>query len=62
MSDPKPEYPMTEPTEIRLSPADLLAELAFGVMAREVDMNNGADVAEISAPTSVAMSGSRSCE
>jgi hypothetical protein len=46
------EHPMTEPTEIRLSPADILAELALGAMAREAEMDEGA---EISAPPSVAM-------
>jgi hypothetical protein len=51
MSDPEPERPMTEPTEIRLSLADLLAELALGAMAREVEMDEGA---EVSASTSVA--------
>jgi hypothetical protein len=30
---------MTEPTEIRLSLADLLAELTLGAMAREVEMD-----------------------
>ena len=46
---------MTEHTQIRLSPADLLAELALGAIAREVEMDEGAEVAEISASTSVAM-------
>ncbi len=32
---------MTEPTEIRLSLADLLAELTLGAMAREAEMDEG---------------------
>ena len=32
---------MTEPAEIRLSLADLLAELTFGAMDREVEMDEG---------------------
>ena len=30
---------MTEPAEIRLDPADVLAELVLGTMAREVEMD-----------------------
>ena len=44
---------MTEPTEIRLSPADLLAELAYGAVAREVEMNEGNEKTEVSASTSM---------
>jgi hypothetical protein len=46
---------MSEPTEIRLSPVDLLAELALGAMAREVEIEEDAEVAEISASTSMVM-------
>ena len=49
MSDSEPEHPITEPTQIRLSFADLLAELALGAMAREVEMDEGDEEAEISA-------------
>ena len=53
--NPEPEHLVTELTEIRLSPADLLAELVLGAVAREVEMDEGAEVAEISASTSVTM-------
>ncbi len=32
---------MTEPAEIRLDLADVLAELVLGAMAREVEMDEG---------------------
>ena len=47
---------MTEHTQIRLSHADLLAELALGAMAREVEMNEPDERAEISASTSMGTS------
>ena len=34
---------MTEPAEIRLDPADVLAELVLGTMAREVEMDEDMD-------------------
>ena len=44
---------MTEPAEIRLSLADLLAELALGAMAREAEMdedNEDASRAQLALP------------
>ena len=44
---------MTEPIEIRLSLADILAELVLGAMAREVETDEGDEEAEITASSSV---------
>lgn len=44
---------MTEPTEIRLSLADLLAEIALGAMAREVEMDEGDEYVCPSHPSAV---------
>ena len=41
---------MTEPTEIRLSLADLLAELTLGTVAREAELDEGDEKAEIRSP------------
>jgi hypothetical protein len=56
MPDSEPEHRVTEHTQIRLSLADLLAELALGAMAREVEMNEPDERAEISASTSMGIS------
>jgi len=56
MPDSEAEHPITEPIEIRLSLADILAELVLGAMAREVEMNEPDERAEISASTSMGIS------
>ena len=53
MPDSEAEQPITEPIEIRLSLADILAELVLGAMAREVETDEGDEEAEITASSSV---------
>jgi hypothetical protein len=53
MPDSEAEHPMTEPIEIRLSLADILAELVLGAMAREVETDEGDEEAEITASSSI---------
>jgi hypothetical protein len=55
VSDSEPEHRVTEHTQIRLSLADLLAELALGTMAREVEMNDDEET-KVGTTTSMVMS------